>query len=115
MAKGRFPGMPMGGGNMNNMMKQIQKMQKEMEETQNQLQEKTYEASAGGGAVKAVVSGEKRLAEIQIAPEVVDPDDIEMLNDLIVAAVNEALAAAETDAVSQMSRFTSGLDMKGLF
>ncbi len=115
MAKGRFPGMPMGGGNMNNMMKQIQKMQKEMEETQSQLEAQSYEASAGGGAVKAIVSGDKRVSEIQIAPEVVDPDDIEMLSDLIVAAVNEALSAAESDAVSKMSRFTSGLDMKGLF
>ena len=115
MAKGRSPGMPMGGGNMNNMMKQIQKMQKEMEETQSQLEAQSYEASAGGGAVKAIVSGDKRLSEIQIAPEVVDPDDIEMLSDLIVAAVNEALSAAESDAVSKMSRFTSGLDMKGLF
>lgn len=115
MAKGRFPGMPMGGGNMNSMMKQIQKMQKEMEETQNQLEAQSYEASAGGGAVKAVVSGEKRLMEIQISPDVVDPEDIEMLSDLVVAAVNEALAAAEADAAAKMSRFTSGLDMKGLF
>ncbi len=115
MAKGRFPGMPMGGGNMNNMMKQIQKMQKEMEETQTQLQEQSYEATAGGGAVKAVVSGEKRLSEIHISPDAVDPDDVEMLCDLIIAAVNEAMTKAEADAASKMSRFTSGLDMKGLF
>ncbi len=115
MAKGKFPGMPMGGGSRNNMMKQIQKMQKEMEEAQNQLETKSYEASAGGGAVKAVVSGEKRLTDIQIAPDAVDPEDIEMLSDLVIAAVNEALAAAEADAIAKMSRFTSGLDMKGLF
>ena len=116
MAKGRFGGMPMGGNaQMGNMMKQIQKMQKEMEQTQSELETKVYEAKAGGGAVRAVVSGERKLLEIEISPEVVDPDDVEMLNDLILAAVNEALSAAEKDALSSMGKFTGGIDMKGLF
>ena len=116
MAKGRFGGMPMGGGaQMGNMMKQIQKMQKEMEDTHSELETKTYEARSGGGAVRAVVSGEKKLLEISIAPEVVDPDDVEMLGDLIIAAVNEALSEAEKDALARMSKFTGGIDMKGLF
>lgn len=114
MAKGRFNGAGMPG-NMNNMMKQIQKMQREMTETQEQLEQKVYEASAGGGAVKAVVTGEKRLSGITIAPEAVDPDDIEMLTDMIVAAVNEALSAAEEDAVKNLSKYTSGINIPGLF
>ena len=71
--------------------------------------------NSGGGAVKAVVSGEKRLTEITIAPEAVDPDDIEMLTDMIVAAVNEALSAAEEDAVKNLSKYTSGINIPGLF
>ena len=89
MAKrGGFPGgMP---GNMNNMMKQVQRMQRQMEETTKELEEKQYEASAGGGAVKVTVSGKKEVLSVKLDPEVVDPDDIEMLEDLIVAATNEA-------------------------
>lgn len=118
MAKGKFNGMPpmgMGGANRNNMLKQIQKMQQEMEQTQTDLAAQTYEATAGGGVVKAVVSGEKRLVELNIAPEAVDPDDVEMLNDLIVAAVNEALSKAEADAVARMGRLTGGINLNGLF
>lgn len=110
MAKrGGYPGMPKGM-DMGNLMKQAQKMQRQMEETQQALSEKTYEASAGGGVVNVTVSGgNKEVVAIKIAEEVVDPDDIEMLEDLIMAATNEALRAAEADAVSQMSKFTGGM------
>lgn len=114
MAKGRFNGAGMPG-NMNNMMKQIQKMQKEMTTAQEELEQKVYEATSGGGAVKAVVSGEKRVSALEISPDAVDPDDVEMLADLVIAAVNEALTKAEEDAVKNMSRFTSGLNIPGLF
>lgn len=105
--RGGFPGgMP---GNMNNLMKQAQKMQKQMAETSKALEEKSYEASAGGGVVSVTVSGKKEVTAVKIAEEVVDPDDIEMLEDLIMAATNEALRAMETDAQTQMSKFTGGL------
>ncbi len=107
MAKrgGGFPGM----GNMNNLMKQAQKMQRQMEETQKALEEKSYEASAGGGVVTVTVSGKKEVTSVKIAEEVVDPDDIEMLEDLIVAATNEALRAMEADSQAQLGKFTGGL------
>lgn len=108
MAKrGGFPGgMP---GNMNNLMKQAQKMQRQMEETQKALEEKTYEATAGGGVVAVTVSGKKEVVSIKLAEEVVDPDDIEMLEDLIIAATNEAFRAMEADSQSQMSKLAGGL------
>ena len=104
MAKrGGFPGgMP---GNMNNLMKQAQKMQKQMAETTKALEEKTYEATAGGGVVSVTVSGKKEVT----AEEVVDPDDIEMLEDLIMAATNEAFRAMESDSQAQLSKLTGGL------
>ena len=105
MAKrGGFPGgMP---GNMNNLMKQAQKMQKQMAETTKALEEKTYEASAGGGVVSVTVSGKREITAVKIAEEVVDPDDIEMLEDLIMAAT---LREMETDSQNQMAKFTGGL------
>lgn len=108
MAKrGGFPGgMP---GNMNNLMKQAQKMQRQMEEKTKELEEKEYEATAGGGAVKVVVSGKKEVVSVKLAEEVVDPDDIEMLEDLIVAATNEALRAMEEDSNSIMGAIAGGL------
>lgn len=108
MAKrGGFPGaMP---GNMNNLMKQAQKMQRQMEEKTKELEEKEYEAAAGGGAVKVTVSGKKEVVSVKLAEEVVDPDDIEMLEDLIVAATNEALRAMEEDSNNVMSSITGGL------
>jgi hypothetical protein len=116
MAKrgGGFPGgMP---GNMNNLMKQAQKMQKQLEEAQKNLQEKEYTAQAGGGVVAVTVSGKKEVTKVQLKEEVVDPDDIEMLEDLIVAATNEALRAMEEDAANTMGKFTSGLGSNmGLF
>ncbi len=101
----------MGGGNMNNMIRQAQKMQQDMLKAQEELEAKTYEAGAGGGVVSATVSGKKELVSIAIDPEAVDPDDVEMLQDLIVAAVNEALRKAAEDASSQMSRLTGGLNL----
>ena len=108
MAKrsGGFPGM---GGNMNQLMKQAQKMQKQMEETTKALEESTYEATAGGGVVKVVVSGKKEVVSIKLSEEVVDPDDIEMLQDLIVAATNEAFRQMEAANSEAMSKLTGGL------
>ncbi|MBD5117700.1 MAG: YbaB/EbfC family nucleoid-associated protein [Clostridiales bacterium] len=110
MAKG-FNSRGMGGGNMNNMIRQAQKMQQDMLKAQEELEAKTYEAGAGGGVVSATVSGKKELVSVTIDPEAVDPDDVEMLQDLIVAAVNEALRKAADDASSQMSRLTGGLNL----
>ena len=107
MAKGRggYPGgMP---GNMNNLMKQAQKMQ--MEEATKELEEKEVTASAGGGAVEVTVSGKKEVVKIKLAEEVVDPDDIEMLEDLIMAATNEALRQMEELSQQSMSKITGGL------
>ena len=108
MAKrGGFPGgMP---GNMNNLMKQAQRMQKQMEENQKALEEKEFTASAGGGAVEVTISGKKEVTRIKLSEEVVDPDDIEMLEDLIIAATNEALRKVEEAAASAMSKLTGGL------
>ena len=101
----------MGGGSMNNMIRQAQKMQQDMLKAQEELEARTYEAAAGGGVVSAKVSGGKELVGITIDPEAVDPDDVEMLQDLIVAAVNEALRKAGDDATSQMSKLTGGLNL----
>ena len=108
MAKrGGFPGgMP---GNMNNLMKQAQRMQRQMEETTKELEEKEYSASAGGGAVTVTVSGKKEVLSVKLAEEVVDPDDIEMLQDLIVAATNEALRKMEEESQAALSKLTGGL------
>ena len=92
-----------GMGNMGAMMKQAQKMQKQMAETTKALEEKSYEASAGGGVVSVTVSGKKEVTAIKIAEEVVDPDDIEMLEDLIMAATNEAFRAMEADSQAQLT------------
>ena len=112
MAKG-FNSRGMGGmgGNMNNMIRQAQKMQQDMLKAQEELESKTYEAAAGGGVVSATVSGKKELVAVAIDPEAVDPEDVEMLQDLIVAAVNEALRKANDDAASQMSKLTGGLNL----
>jgi len=109
MAKrGGFAG---GGlpGNMNNLMKQAQRMQRQMEDMQKELEEKTWEASAGGGAVTVKVSGKKEVIAITLSEEVVDPDDIEMLQDLIMAATNEALRKAEEDSNEAMQSITGSL------
>lgn len=109
MSKGGFPGM----GNMNNMIKQAQKMQKEMMKVQEELEQRQIETSAGGGAVTVVVTGKKELVSINIKPEVVDPDDVEMLQDLILAAVNEAIRKAEEMVNGEMSKLTGGLGLPG--
>ena len=114
MAKGGFRGMP-GGMNQAAMMKQVQKMQQDMIRMQEELESKTYTASAGGGMVKAQVSGKNELVGLEINPDAVDPDDVEMLQDMVIAAVNEALRAAEADKNSNMSRMAGGLNLGGMF
>ena len=110
MAKrGGFPGGMGMPGNMNNLMKQAQKMQKQMEETTKELEEKEYTASAGGGAVEVTVSGKKEVGKVKLQEEVVDPEDIEMLEDLIVAATNEALRKVDEASQASMSKITGGL------
>ena len=106
--RGGFPG---GMGNMNNLMKQAQKMQKQMMEKQQALEEKTYTATAGGGVVEVTVSGKKEVTEVKIAEEGVDPDDIEMLEDLIMAATNEALRAMDDDVKNTMGALSGGLGL----
>lgn len=101
----------MGGGMNMNMIKQAQKMQQDMMKAQEELEAKEYEASAGGGVVTALVNGKRELVSVTIDPEAVDPDDVEMLQDLIVAAVNEGIRMANTDASSQMQKLTGGLNL----
>lgn len=112
MGRRKMPGMP---GNMNNMLKQVQKMQKQMEKVQAEIEEKEVEATAGGGAITVKVNGKRELLDIEIKPEVVDPDDVEMLQDLIVAAVNEAMRKAEEMASKEMGKITGGMNIPGLF
>lgn len=108
MAKrGGFPGgMP---GNMNNLMKQAQKMQRQMEETTKELETKEYTASSGGGAVSVTVSGKKEVTAVKISPEAVDPDDVEMLEDLIMAAINEAMRQIDEYSQNTMGKITGNL------
>ena len=109
MAKrGGYPG---GGmpGNMSNLMKQAQRMQRQMEESQKELETKEFTAKAGGGAVEATVFGNKTIKSITISPDAVDPDDVEMLQDMIVAALNEAMKLAEEESSSMMNKMTGGL------
>ena len=116
MAKGGYRGgMPMGGMNQMQMIKQAQKMQQEMLKMQEEMESKTYEASAGGGVVTAVVNGHHELKALTIDPEAVDPDDVEMLQDMILAAVNEAMRTADNAASENMSRLTGGMNLGGLF
>ena len=114
MAKGGFRGMP-GGMNQAAMMKQAQKMQQEMLRMQEEMENKTYSATTGGGMVTAEVSGKHQLVSLSIKEEAVDPDDVEMLQDMVIAAVNEAMRAADADAANNMSRLTGGLNLGGLF
>ncbi|BDG45458.1 MULTISPECIES: YbaB/EbfC family nucleoid-associated protein [Parageobacillus] len=104
-----------GMGNMQKMMKQMQKMQKEMQKAQEQLAEKTVEGTAGGGMVTVVANGHKQILEVKIKEEVVDPEDIEMLQDLVLAATNDALKKADELAAEMMGQFTKGLNIPGLF
>ena len=111
MAKGGFRGMPMGGGMNMNMMKQAQKMQQELAKMQAELESSSFTATAGGGAVKATVSGKRELTALEIEPDAVDPEDVEMLQDMVIAAVNEALRKVDEASSSGMSKITG---MKGL-
>ena len=114
MAKGGFRGMP-GGMNQAAMMKQAQKMQQEMLRMQEEMENKTYSATSGGGMVTAEVNGKHEDVSLTVKPEAVDPDDVEMLQDMIMAAVNEAMRTADTEAANNMSRLTGGLNLGGLF
>lgn len=106
--RGGFPG---GGmpGNMNNLMKQAQRMQRQMEESQKNLEEAEFTAKAGGGAVEVKVTGKKEVKSLTLSPDVVDPDDIEMLQDLIIAAINEAFSQADAANGELMNKLTGGL------
>lgn len=113
MAKrGGFPGGAMPG-NMNNLMKQAQRMQRQMEENQKELETKEFSAKAGGGAVEVTVSGKKEILKVKLSEEVVDPEDIEMLEDLIVAATNEALRMAEEANAEVMNKMAGGMGLGG--
>jgi len=109
--KGGFRGGNMGGGMNMNMIKQAQKMQDDLLKMQAEMEDKTYSAQAGGGAVTAVVTGKRELSELVIEPDAVDPEDVEMLQDLIVAAVNEAMRKAESSMSDSMSKLTGGLNL----
>ena len=110
MAKrGGFPGGMGMPGNMNNLMKQAQRMQRQMEEGQKELEGKEFSAKYGGGAVEAVVNGKKELVKLTISEEAVDPEDVEMLQDMIVAAVNEAMKQADEASQELMGKMTGGL------
>lgn len=115
MAK-KFSGMGGMGGMGGGMMKQLQKMQEDMVNTQQEIEAKEFSASAGGGVVTATVTGARKLTSIALQPDVVDPEDVEMLQDLVVAAVNSALDLAETEMAEAMQRFTGGMGgLGGLF
>ena len=116
MAKGFRGGMP-GGMGMNQaaMMKQAQKLQQQMLQMQEEQEKKTHTATSGGGMVRATVNGKHELVALEVKPEAVDPDDVEMLQDMVIAAVNEAMRAADAEAANNMSRLTGGLNLGGLF
>ena len=114
MAKGGYRGgMPMGGMNMN-MIKQAQKMQQEMLKMQQEMETKEYEATAGGGIITAAVNGKYELLRLTIDPEAVDPEDVEMLQDMVIAAVNEAMRKAQAESAATMGKLTGGLNLGGL-
>ncbi|MBQ8807784.1 MAG: YbaB/EbfC family nucleoid-associated protein [Clostridia bacterium] len=117
MARGGFPrNMGMGGmGNMNNMIKQAQKMQEEMLKAQEALNEQIFEASVGGGAVNVKANGKKDILEIKISPDSVDPDDVEMLEDMLVSAVNEVIRKADEAQANNLKGLTGGMSIPGLF
>lgn len=114
MARGGFPGM-MGGANMQQLARQAQKLQQQMGKVQEELDEREFEAASGGGMVTAKVNGKKEVLSITIKPEAVDPDDLEMLEDLVLAAVNEAIRTAGETVEREMGKLTGGMGMPGLF
>ena len=111
MARGGFPGM----GNMNNLMKQAQMLQKQMAEMQEEISNTVFEGNASGDLVVAQVNGKKELLSLKIKPEIVDPDDVEMLEDLVITAVRMALSKAEQETSEKMGKLTGGMNMPGLF
>ncbi|WP_282929743.1 YbaB/EbfC family nucleoid-associated protein [Anaerococcus sp. Marseille-Q7828] len=110
MARGGFP----GGANMNNMMKQVKKMQEQMEKAQQEIEEREFESTSGGGVVSATVNGKKEVLAIKIDPDVIDPEDSEMLEDLIIAAINDAMKKADEYSGETMGKLTGGLNIPGL-
>ncbi|MEG1942565.1 MAG: YbaB/EbfC family nucleoid-associated protein [Angelakisella sp.] len=113
--KARLPqGMGGGPGNMNQMIKQAQKMQEQMTAVQEELNEKEYSATSGGGMIEVTVNGKKVVKSVKLKPEVVDPQDIELLEDMIAGAVNEALRAAEEDSTKHMEAITGGFNVPGM-
>ena len=104
----------MGGGNMQSMLKQAQKMQEDMAEKQAELEAREYEVNAGGGVLTVKISGKKEILSVKLAEEIVDPDDIETLEDLIVAGINEAIKKVEADASAEMSKITGGMNIPGM-
>ena len=114
MARGGFPGM-MGGANMQQLARQAQKLQQQMAKAQEELDAREFEATSGGGMVTATVTGKRELLALTIKPEAVDPDDVEMLEDMVMAAVNEALRTAADTAEREMGKLTGGMGMPGLF
>lgn len=114
--KARLPQGYSGKGNdMNSMIRQAQKMQEEMARVQGELEQREFTATSGGGAVEAVITGKKQFKSITLKPEAVDPEDIEMLQDLILAAVNEAISKVEETTNTEMEKVTGGLNIPGLF
>ncbi len=114
--KARLPqGYGSGGGNMQSMLKQAQKMQEDMAAAQAELEQREYTASAGGSMVEATVNGKHELISVKINPDVVDPEDVEMLEDLVKAAVNEALRSAAADSEEEMSKITGGMNIPNMF
>ena len=109
------PKMPMGGMNMNAMIRQAQKLQAEMENARNELNEREYEFTTGGGAVCAVVNGKYELTKLDIAQDAVDPEDVDMLKDMLISAVNGAISAAKEDEKTTMGRYTNGMNVGGIF
>lgn len=109
MARGGFPGMP--GGNMQQMLKQAQRMQANITKLQAELEAREYETTSGGGMVYVKANGKKELIELTIKPEAVDPDDVEMLQDMVMAAVNELLRTIEETSTKEMSKITGGMNM----
>ena len=109
MARGGFPGMP--GGNMQQMLKQAQKMQASLTKAQEELEAREFEASAGGGMVTVKANGKREILALEIKPEAVDPDDVEMLQDMVMAAVNEVMRTIETTSNEQMGKLTGGMNL----
>ncbi|MBO4211478.1 MAG: YbaB/EbfC family nucleoid-associated protein [Oscillospiraceae bacterium] len=114
MAKGGFRGGPLGGGISANMIKQAQKMQQEMLKMQEEMEQKEYEATAGGGMVKAVINGKHEVLRLEIKPEAVDPEDVEMLQDMIIAAINEAMRQVGDEASAGLNKLTGGVNLGNL-